>query len=146
MNKLILALCFLVFSSGSWAITCIDYKNQPVAVMPNSNMGDAAAARSLPNGQGVIYYNPAKTQYFSKVMLDFVYAHECAHHALGHGALQPVNEQAADCWAIRTLASFGLNQNGLVQLQQQIAAMGGAGSWTHAPGIVRANNLLYCLQ
>jgi hypothetical protein len=140
-----LALIFL-FSTNVYALNCLDYKNQPVAVVQDSNLNDAAVARYNPFGQSVIYYNPTVTQYFSNVMLDFVYAHECAHLVFGHGVIQQTNEQAADCWAIRRLADRGLNQNGLSQLQQEIFAFGGSGDWTHLPGGIRANNLYLCLQ
>lgn len=127
-------------------LNCRDYRSQPVLQMP-ANISDGAAARSLPNGQGVIYFNPAIMSAFSPLFRDFVFAHECAHHALGHGVIAPINEDHADCWAIRTLVlQLGLPPNRVAEIQQQIAAAGSAGDWSHAPGTVRAQRLPACLK
>ena len=146
MKRVFFVALIFLFSTNAYALNCLDYKNQLAKVVPNPQLNDVATVRHLPNGQGVIYFNPAITNQLSSVMRDFIFAHECAHLALGHGIIRPVNEQVADCWAIRTLADFGLNQNGLSQLQQELTAFGGSGDWTHAPGYVRSKNLYHCLQ
>jgi hypothetical protein len=78
----------------------------------------------------------------------FFYAHECAHHALGHtlGASYPTQrEQQADCWAIRTLVSAGqIGSSDLREIQSDVARLGRA-DWTHLPGPQRAINLNACL-
>lgn len=127
-------------------LNCRDFRGQPVIQMA-ANIPDGAAARSLPSGQGVIYFNPQIMSAYSQLFRDFVFAHECAHHTLGHGAIAPVNEDDADCWAIRTLVfQLGLPPDRIVEIQQQIAVGGGTGDWSHAPGVVRAQRLPICLM
>ena len=147
MKAIILTLfiSLVLVSSECFAIDCYDYRNNYVRVIPIKNLNDAAEAKFLSDGTGVMLYNPNATSRMSSVMRDFTFAHECAHLSLGHGVIRPLSEQAADCWAIRTLASFGLNLRGLRQLQSEISRFG-RGDWTHLPGIVRARNLQMCLQ
>ncbi|MCV6623853.1 MAG: hypothetical protein OIF51_19125 [Cellvibrionaceae bacterium] len=146
MNQLKLAVTIIfLFPITASAVTCYDYKNQYVQVQAAPFLNDGAAARSLSNGQGVILYNPNISKYWSPIMRDFVFTHECAHHALGHGVLKPVNEAEADCWAIKTMSNLGMTRQQLHYLQNEFAASGsGLPSWTHAPAGVRAQRFALC--
>ena len=73
--------------------------------IPSMAVNDIAIAVRSP--QPAIVYNPQITHAVSPQTRVFFYWHECAHHQLGHtlGAGHPrMNEQSADCWAIRRLA------------------------------------------
>ncbi|WP_133001080.1 hypothetical protein [Luteimonas arsenica] len=71
----------------------------------------------------------------------FVYAHECAHQIPQIGS----NEQAADCWAVRTGRDQGwLNQNGLAVVMAD--AVLSPGDWTHLPGPYRVAKMQACFD
>lgn len=146
--KVILAITFTFQLTAVFAqspsYNCKDYRDWPVLQIP-AGIPDAAMARTLITGQSVIYYNPLITSKFTPLFKDFLFAHECGHHVLGHGSIAPVNEQDADCWAIRTLVNkFGLPRDRIPEIQTQIAAFG-VGDWTHLPGPLRAAHLPLCL-
>lgn len=87
------------------------YCEATIVIGPNKRGASSAA----PQGKAVILYDPeimATLPYLEP----FVYAHECAHHALGHtspaGLLREGHafrekELAADCWAAETLVASG---------------------------------------
>jgi hypothetical protein len=81
-------------------------------------------------------------------VLTFFLYHECGHHALGHtlGAGFPLtNEQAADCWAARTLVASGQFDEDDIRTVQIAITRFGRADWTHLPGPMRAMNLPACL-
>jgi len=97
----------------------------------------------------VILFNGLFAGRLPPSVVTFFLYHECGHHALGHllGASFPLtNEQAADCWAARTLVSQGaFNENDIRTVQAAIAHLGRA-DWTHLPGPIRAMNLRLCAR
>jgi hypothetical protein len=128
---------------------CVDFRGFPVASIQNPMVQDIAVATYAPNGQPVILYNPIALSWVSPATRIFFYAHECAHHVLGHGVQghPPGQEQDADCWGIQELVSRGiLNDAGVTAVQRDIARFG-RGDPTHLPGPQRASNLRdYCLN
>jgi len=126
---------------------CVDFRGQPVASVMNPSVQDVAMATIAPNGAPVIIYNPSILSWVSPPTRLFFYAHECAHHVLGHGVRgHPLTrEQEADCWGIRELVSQGLLSDHDVSMVQQDIARFRQGDWTHLPGPTRAINLRACL-
>ncbi len=126
---------------------CRDVRGIPVVSTPGP-INDVAVARLGPRGEPVIIYNPNVLRWMAPQTRLFWYAHECAHHALGHafGAAHPLEvEQQADCWGIRTLMERGtLSQRDLPIIQRDISRS--TGDWTHLPGPRRALNLSACLE
>lgn len=62
-----------------------------------------------PDRQAVIVLAPLLKK-LPAVVADFILYHECGHHALGHlvGVGDPLtNEEAADCWAARSMVLAG---------------------------------------
>lgn len=99
-------------------------------------------------GRPVIGYNPYLVELLSPQTRLFFYVHECAHHVLGHtaGEADPnTMEQQADCWAVRDLVAKGLFRPRDVATVQADIARHGRADATHAPGGIRAINLLACL-
>jgi len=128
-------------------ITCVDYRGIEVREVPDYFLRDAAVANVLPNGEPVILYQPLLSGVVSDQTKWFIFAHECAHHVLGHTTEQvrAGNEQEADCWAISTLYKRGiLDDRGVKIVQNELAATGRADA-THLSGVERAVNLDRCL-
>ena len=124
---------------------CTDPMNgQPIPSVASTAIGDIAMA--IRNPRPLIVYNPRVSNSVSPQTRVFFYWHECAHHQLGHtlGSGHPrMNEQMADCWAIRALAP-GMSPYDFQVIQRDIA-MAGRGDATHDPGPIRAQKLAQCL-
>lgn len=89
---------------------CVDAAGLPVRAELDEAL-PAVARSSVEGGQGVIRYNPAEIPRLKPQTRLFLFAHECARHALGQplrGARSPERARAADCWAIATLQRSGL--------------------------------------
>jgi len=149
--SLAVALIALAYAEPSSAqspyFNCVNFAGFNVQQVPGNISG--AMATVSPYGQPIIVYNPQQMAGLTPVMRDFIFAHECAHHVLGHGAIQPGNnpiaEQDADCWGIQALVNgFGLHPGNIHQLQALLASFG-PGDWAHFPGPIRAQNLPSCL-
>ncbi len=87
------------------------YCDATIIIGPNQRGASSAA----PQGKPVILYDPNIMETLPYLQA-FVYAHECAHHELGHtspaGLLREGHafrekELAADCWAAETLVAAG---------------------------------------
>jgi hypothetical protein len=126
---------------------CVDFRGFPVASILNPAVPDVATAGWAPNGAPVIQYNPHVLARLSPPTRVFFYAHECAHHVLGHGIrnIPFQQEQEADCWAIRTLVARGALRHGSDVEAVQRDLSFSPGDWTHVPGPRRAFNLRGCL-
>jgi hypothetical protein len=130
---------------------CVDSRGVSVASVPTGQIGDVAMAAVDPwTGTPVIFYNPLALSWLAPATRRFLYAHECAHHALGHtitGYTAPVyQEQEADCWAARRLADGGsFTDADRGPIAQDLARLA-PGDWAHLPGTRRAANLEACLQ
>jgi len=148
---LLLAVAFLVGHPAFAQVTydgCRDINGFAVASIRNDAIDDIAMA-TIYNGSPVIFYNVRVLAWTSPATRRFFYAHECAHHALGHtlGASYPtLREQQADCWAIQTLvAARQVSAADLQAIQFDISRLG-RGDWSHLPGPQRAINLNSCLD
>ncbi len=149
----IVFLAFFVSASASplyaqWWGGCRDVLGTPVLDYSDSNLQDIAMA-TISNGQPVIIYNPAVVLSVSPSTRRFFYFHECGHHALGQvvsGQNIPyASEQAADCWAARTLVASGTFSDADLRAVQRDVSQS-PGDWTHLPGPQRALNLVACLN
>ena len=125
---------------------CVDINGRQVALQktPGTNNFYATATAG---GWPIILWDPVKASQFSKETQTFFYAHECAHHALGHTYKQIINakENQADCWAIRALVSDGtFNRSHVRQVKKELAEIPGDW-WEYLPGHQRAFNFDACL-
>ncbi len=144
-------VAFLISSTASGQMItydgCADFRGVPVASVMNPQHNDVASATYI-NGQPIIIYNPTVLSSMSRQTRLWMYAHECAHHALAH-AIRNIpfsQEQEADCWGIRTLTEQGLlDDDDLLVIQRELGRFG-PGDWTHLPGRQRAINLRRCLR
>jgi len=125
---------------------CVDFRGIPVATVLEPQLNDAAFATIAPNGAPIILINPAAVSRLSPLAQQWLYFHECGHHALGHAVrnIPLAQEQEADCFGIITLVQQGATQSMVRQVQWELAHLG-PGDRTHLPGPARAINLPYCL-
>ena len=127
-------------------VNCVDAYGAPVVTISAPYLGDVGMARIESNGVRVIYLNPFILNNLPPSVQLFVYAHECAHHALGHtyGFNQFSREIEADCWAIRTGRDHDwITPNALTMLSYYY--IGNPGSfWGHLPGPQRVQNFFNC--
>jgi hypothetical protein len=147
-----LLACLLIPSTGLAQVFegCV-FGGAPVPTIASTAINDVAVA-SVANGRPVILFNPVAIASFSRAMRNFVYMHECGHHALGHivratfGMVRPlVDEQEADCWAIRTMMQRGMLSSSDLNSVQETFWQHFRGDWMHLPGPQRAINLRTCL-
>ncbi len=149
MRQLLIAVVLLLTPGLAHAQVftgCVDFRGIPVATVSEPQLQDAAFATIAPNGQPIILINPVAMSRFSPLAQQWVYFHECGHHALAH-AIRNVplaQEQEADCFGIITLVQQGANVAMVQQVQYELS-YAGPGDRTHLPGPIRAYNLPYCL-
>jgi len=102
------------------AISCADAAGRPVRPVPRTN-GIIAKAAVDADGRRVIESDSRQIDGVAAQQHLFVYAHECAHHALGHDVSQPftaTEEQSADCQAVQMLMRrAGVTSNDIMLLQ-----------------------------
>jgi hypothetical protein len=91
--------------------------------------------------------NPLVLNQQPPVLQLFWYAHECAHHVLGH-IVNPnlTNEASADCWAVKTGRQQGWFPPGAFQLLAQVLQNSPGSIWGHLPGPARIQNMMACYQ
>lgn len=127
---------------------CADVNGIPVGSVASAAINDIAMA-TIAGGRPVIVYNPYVLATTPQKVRLFFYAHECGHHALGQVVgrrLGIYEEQAADCWGIRTLVRDGIfDDDDVTEVQRAIATFA-RGDWAHLPGPQRAINLRACLS
>jgi hypothetical protein len=126
---------------------CVDFRGYSVLSVRDDSINDVAIATAV-NGQPVIFYNTNVLARLAPQTRLFFYWHECGHHALGHGLLQPsaLLEQEADCFGANfVVQKMGFNQQDVSVIQADLAAAS-PGDWTHFPGPQRAINLQACLS
>ena len=148
LTLVVVALSSEILAQGPVYEGCVAPSGTPVISIPGNNIPDIAMAKILADGRPAIIYNPSVLPWVSAQTRIFFYAHECAHHVLGHtlGALTHNAEQKADCWAIRMLSDNQLvNDTDISAIQLDITRFG-RGDWQHVPGPIRAINLRSCLS
>jgi hypothetical protein len=138
-------LSMVVVSFGAKAQSCTDWRGVSVSTRSQPGLGDAAKATVI-YGQPVILVDPYVVSTFSNAMRTFTFAHECAHHALGHlasGFVSLSAEREADCAAIRFLYRTGqLTPLGAMEIAQTVSWS--PGDFTHDAGAIRAALLKAC--
>jgi hypothetical protein len=142
----LITLSDLAFAQSQQGPTCYDFRGIPVQYIPNPGINDAAMAAHV-NGMPVVYVNPQALPFLPQEVQMFTWAHECAHHALGHAVrnIPFSREQEADCWSITELVKQGYLSRDQVPIVQRTLSMS-PGDATHLPGPQRAYNLAACFR
>ena len=147
---------FLVLSLATAPLTvasspaCLDARGLPVLVQeaPIADFGHASLDKT---GKPVIVLNALLLKKLPPAVGKFILYHECGHHALGHllgvGSVL-TDEQAADCWAARSMVLTGeLEPHDLRNVSDIIGHLN-HGMLNSEPGVEpwRAENLGVCLK
>lgn len=110
---------------------CLDRLERPIEWVVDNTLPYAGVATVTPDGTPVIIYNQKSLKRASPQARQFVYLHECGHHALRHVWKDPsrLREMEADCWAIQQMVEQGLiKERNVDELQTEIGAARGIGS------------------
>lgn len=110
---------------------CLDRRDQPIRAMVDNGLPYAGVATITVDGTPVILYNEQALNRTSPQGRQFVYLHECGHHALRHVWKDPsrLREMEADCWAIQQMVEQGIIKERKVdELQAEIGMSRGLGS------------------
>lgn len=123
-------------------MSCTSFYGEPVAIIRAPGLGDVGMAGRVQNGAPVIYLNPTITNKHSRLVTQWWFAHECAHHALDPRFNSETN---ADCYGIQNLRAMGLisNTNELNAFSTELQSLPGSSSG-HLPGPARARNIINC--
>jgi hypothetical protein len=128
-------------------LTCNTASGRAVAAVQITS-GTIARAALDQDGRAVVRYDPRRIDGVTPQDQLFVFAHECGHHALGHDARAPmtaVQEQEADCYAIRSLISrAGFTRSDVATLTTEMTGLE-AGIARHLPWRARVYDLEGCL-
>ncbi len=145
---MIVALAFLLVGIDTSILDeCKDARGTKVKVNIGTEPKQIAEAKTEADGTPVIEYNPKSVTWLHDKTRQFIFAHECAHHALAHlfSEITYAKEQQADCWGIQLLYHKGVLEEGdLSDIQTDIGRLT-VGDATHIPGSQRASNLKWCL-
>jgi hypothetical protein len=122
-----LALAASSHAQTSTTINCTDARGQAVRAVQTTN-GVLAKAMTDDRGQPIIQYDARRVDGISPQLQLFVYAHECAHHALGHDTTRSfidAQEHDADCRGIDMLTRrLGFTSNDVMLLQERMLELG----------------------
>jgi hypothetical protein len=121
-----------VFLPGTFSIDGVPVMCGNVTFVLNPQLNDVGFAQP-----GVIHLNPDVLAPMSTSMKLFWAAHECGHHAVG------LNEDAADCWAIRMGRDQGWFPSQAFQ-EMIYQFRNNPGDFSLAPGPVRLQQMLQC--
>jgi hypothetical protein len=144
---LMLAVAASSHAQTPTTISCADARAQAVRAVQTTN-GVLARATTDDRGQPIIQYDARRVDGISPQLQLFVYAHECAHHALGHDTTSPftdTQEHDADCRGIDMLTRrLGFTSNDVMLLQARMLELG-SGTARRLPWRTRMYDLEGCL-
>jgi hypothetical protein len=144
---LMLAVAASSHAQTPTTISCTDARAQTVRAVQTTN-GVLAKATTDEGGRPIIQYDARRVDGISPQLQLFVYAHECAHHALGHDTTRPftdVQEHDADCRGIDMLTGrLGFTSNDVMLLQARMIELG-PGTARRLPWRTRMYDLEGCL-
>jgi hypothetical protein len=130
---------------AGYPVSCNDINGYAVHTIPDPSLNDVGKA-IIYNGYPTIILNPNILNNLPPNIQLFWYAHECAHHVLGHslGNYNITSESQADCWAIKLGRQQGwINQNVLQVMIPYFRNNPGSASG-HLPGPQRLQNFFGC--
>ena len=133
-----------VRGASMWCSSYDGFKVPFVANYATPGVGNPGMAARTVNGKPYVYINPNVTDPLPGLIVQFWFAHECAHHALPP---QLNSESNADCYAIKNLRNLGLiyNPQQVQWMFQYLSTLPGS-MMGHLPGPARAQNIYACLN
>ena len=128
------------------ALECKDIRGSAVRVVSLADLGDVGRA-GVVNRVPVIAMDQKLLNTLPEKLQLFFYAHECAHHVLGHVYLFSLSrETEADCWAIKNGRELGHFSRRDIEGFEPFLKDSGGSSWGHLPGPERVKFLLKCFD
>lgn len=132
---------------GSITIQCVDPYGNQVQNYFDPNLNQAAMASVIYGGPAIIM-NPQILHNYGVPFSVFAYAHECAHHYLGHVvnpsyAPNPQHELSADCYAAKSARDYGWLPKPYFWSAMQVL-YGFQADPSHPPGPYRVQNAQQC--
>jgi hypothetical protein len=134
-------------------LSCLDARGTPVLIGESLSLNNVGYASFLAAGNlwlPVIVFNPLVLRTYDPRTQVFWFAHECAHHALGHvlggsmGVRSPRAEVDADCLAAKALRwSYGFGPSDVSAVALSIVSLPGSAAG-HLPGFQRAMHIMRC--
>ena len=122
------------------------YRGRSVLALQVSDLGDVGRAWVI-NTVPYILLDPELLRTLPRPLQIFFYAHECAHHRLGHWySPTGTSEKEADCWAIEYGRDHGIfRRQTVVDFEPWLAKSRGS-AFGHLPGRERVRHLLACFD
>lgn len=123
-------------------MNCTSFSRQPVKIFLDDQLNDIGRATGDQYGSPIIVINPNIAGQFSNTVMQWWFAHECAHHALPP---QWNTETNADCFGIKQLVQYGIirQQEQLWAFHRELSSLQGTSNG-HLPGILRVQNIVNC--
>lgn len=127
-------------------MNCASFFGEPVGIYAvyAPGVNQVGIASRTYSGSPIIQLNKAYTDTIrSDVVVQWWFAHECAHHGLNPNLN---NETNADCFAVRQMVQLGLidDYGDLEDFIYELRNLKGNARTGHLPGGVRAQNIINC--
>jgi hypothetical protein len=131
---------------GGIPMHCWDFRGVIVRTTLMTDLGDVGRAWIVTR-MPIIALDPDRLATLPAKMQVFFYAHECAHHVLGHTFNRtPMSENEADCWSIKHGRDTGLFTRADVEAFGPYLANSKGDPFGHLPGPEREAHLLRCFD
>jgi hypothetical protein len=131
---------------GGTPMRCWDFRGGVVRMASMTDLGDVGRALIIMR-MPIIALDPDRLRALPPKMQIFFYAHECAHHVLGHNYHPTAtSEIEADCWSIQYGRQNGLFTRADVEGFAPYLANSRGSPFGHLPGPEREAHLLTCFD
>lgn len=135
-----------VFRVAGEPMSCTDFRGRSVMALEVSKLGDVGRAWVV-NTVPYILMDPEVLRTLPKPLQIFFYAHECAHHVLGHW-YNPTgeSEKDADCWAVEFGRDRGIFTRQVISDFSPWLRKSKGSAFGHLPGKLRVQHMLACFD
>jgi hypothetical protein len=131
---------------GGMPMSCTDFRGIVVRTTLITQLGDVGSARII-GRMPVILLDAERLEKLPPKLQLFFFAHECAHHVLGHSFAQTTSsENEADCWSVKYGRDKNLFTREDVSGFEPYFAHSKGSAIGHLPGPERAQRLLTCFD
>lgn len=129
---------------------CVNSNGNPVRVVEVKELKTMSrAALDSADNSPVVLKNSKILSWIKEETRLYFFAHECAHHALGHTISERHNmdlEIEADCWAATKLVQEKILDAEQIRLVQREINAFGVIEWRIAPGPFRQIEIMECVE
>ena len=134
------------FRVAGMPMSCKDFRGRTVLALQVSDLGDVGRIWVV-NTVPYILLDPELMRTLPRPLQIFFYAHECAHHVLGHWYNRTLSsEKEADCWAIKYGRDRDIFRRQMVVDFEPWLAKSRGSIFGHLPGRERVKHMLACFD